>query len=355
MTPRAAAGALAAPLRDPAQLLAALVFWLPGAAGLALYHGFRGDLQPVGLLGCVVLFAIMLPGLAAYLLRLVECRALGRPLAVPGIESFLPFSGQRRLLPLLPVALLAAPWLMPSAPRAALWLTVPAGGLLLPFFGMLLAMTDAPLSSLSPAGLWRLARRLWPAWLWLLPAEAAALGTLALAVAGGAPGWLTLLATMLWLLAIANLSGALLAMLDVRQETAIPAPPAADARRVGKAVEAERRRVLDHAYGFVSRGNRTGGFAHIAQHVATESDPLAAELWFFEALWRWDLGEVPLFYAQALLTRLLDAGERVAAMKVTLRCLRANPRFRPLPADLPRLREAALELGNDEVAAALGR
>lgn len=356
MTPRAAAAALTGAFRDPAQPLAGLLFWLPGAAGLAMYHGFTGSLRPVGVLGCALLFAIMLPGLAAYLLRLVEARALGRRPPVPGIDSFLPFSGERRLFPLLPVGLLAAPWLLVTqgGPPAALWLTLPAGALLLPFHGMLLAITDSPLASLSPAGLWRLARRLWPAWLWLLAVEAAAAATLVMAAVAGAPDWLLLLVVIGFLLVLANLCGALLATLDVAAETAIA--PALSPRQgeVDRAADRERRQVLDHAYGLVSRGNRAGGFAHIAEHTATEIDPLAADLWFFEALWDWDLGEVPLFYAQSLLTRLLDAGDRVAAMKVTLRCLGANPRFRPHAADLPRLRATARELGNDDVAAALG-
>lgn len=356
MTPRAAVGALARPFRDPAEPLAGLLFWLPGALGIAVYHGFAGDMKPVGALGCGILFAIMLPGLASYLLRSVESRAMGRRPPVPGIESFLPFSGERRLFPLLPVAALVLPWLpaVQGTASPAAWLALAAALPLLPLNGMLLAITDSPVASLSPVALWQLARRLWPAWLWLLPAEGAAIVTVALAAVAGAPGWLLLLLAIAWLLALASLCGALLATVDVAAETAIAAPLMPDAGQVDRATEVERRRVLDHAYGLVSRGNRAGGFAHIAAHSATEPDPLAADLWFFEALWRWDLGEVPLFYAQSLLTRLLDAGDLVDAMKVTLRCLRSNPRFRPHPADLPRLREAALALGNDDVAAALG-
>lgn len=357
MTAREAGAALLEPLRDASQLMSGLLFWLLPALGLAVYEGYAGRFRLFAAGALAVALALSVPGLVGYLLRIVESRALGRRLEAPGIESFLPFSGERRWLPLVPAAALIALWqgLDERWPLLAAVLPVVLGAVLLPLHAMLLAITATPLSSVSPPALTRLARRLWPAWLWLPTAIGAAATTLRLASAAGLPGPLLLICAILWLLALASLCGALLATLPVAAEIGIAPPALPDARAQSAAIERQRLQVLDHAYGFVSRGNRAGGFAHIEQQVAAENDPLQADLWYFDALWHWDLGDVPLYYAQSLLTRLLDAGDAIAAMKVTLRCLRANPRFRPYPADLPRLREAAAALGNDEVVAALRR
>lgn len=114
-----------------------------------------------------------------------------------------------------------------------------------------------------------------------------------------------------------------------------------------------RKNALDHAYGMISRGNRDGGFAVLDEYSRTEEQRVAAEIWFFHAMLSWNLGDVPLFYAQRLLGDLLDAGAETAAMKVCLRCLQQNPAFRPHLDDVPRLRATALKLGNTDVAAAL--
>lgn len=114
-----------------------------------------------------------------------------------------------------------------------------------------------------------------------------------------------------------------------------------------------RENALNHAYGIISRGNRAGGFAVLDNYAATESERVNAEIWFFHAMLRWNLGDVPLFYAQRLLSDLLDAGFDTAAMKICLRCLQQNPAFRPNLDDVPRLRAVALKLGNHEVLNAL--
>ncbi len=115
----------------------------------------------------------------------------------------------------------------------------------------------------------------------------------------------------------------------------------------------QRERVLNHAYGLISRGNNEGGFDYIGQYVITEPEPVVAETWFFHAMLRWGLGDAPLFYGQRLLTDLLDAGQETAAMKVCLRCLQENPYFRPRDADIARLHDVAERLGNEDVTRAL--
>lgn len=132
------------------------------------------------------------------------------------------------------------------------------------------------------------------------------------------------------------------------------APQSALAREVLDAQTLKQRKnALDHAYGIISRGNRAGGFAVLNDYAATEPRRVAVEAWFFHAMLEWNLGDVPLYYAQRLLGDLLDAGEETAAMKVCLRCLQQNPAFRPDLDDVPRLREVAKRLGNRDVANAL--
>ncbi len=49
-------------------------------------------------------------------------------------------------------------------------------------------------------------------------------------------------------------------------------------------LEKERQKVANHAYGFVSRNNRTGGLAHIRQWIEKEADTDAAYAWFFREM-----------------------------------------------------------------------
>lgn len=137
-------------------------------------------------------------------------------------------------------------------------------------------------------------------------------------------------------------------------EESADAPRSALAREVlGPQTLKQREHALNHAYGIISRGNRAGGFAVLDNYAATESQRVAVEVWFFQAMLEWNLGDVPLYYAQRLLGDLLDAGEETAAMKICLRCLQQNPAFRPDLDDVPRLREVAMRLGNHDVANAL--
>ncbi|MBT8084961.1 MAG: membrane protein insertion efficiency factor YidD [Woeseia sp.] len=139
---------------------------------------------------------------------------------------------------------------------------------------------------------------------------------------------------------------------DLQTKTSEPRPIMARETLDPKILK-QRKLALARAYNFISRGNREGGFVHLDQYAAQEPRRAAAELWFFHEMLHWKLGDVPLFYAQRLLGDLLDAGEDTAAMKICLRCFQQNPAFRPRLDDVPRLRAAALKLGNRDVADAL--
>lgn len=115
----------------------------------------------------------------------------------------------------------------------------------------------------------------------------------------------------------------------------------------------QRAEVLDHAYGFISRDNREGGFKHIHDRIERDPDPDAAWSWFFDQMMLWEIKEPALLLAQSYLTRLLHDGDYAKAVKVMTRCQHVHASFLPLADDRELAREAAEECGNDELAQTL--
>ena len=103
---------------------------------------------------------------------------------------------------------------------------------------------------------------------------------------------------------------------------------------------ADRQNVANHAYGFVSRGNRAGGLAHIQSFIDGEQDKEEAYNWFFNQMLKWENMDAALSFAQPYLHRLLSQQRDAAALKLLSQCYHANPRFRPAKEDA----EAAIEL-----------
>jgi putative membrane protein insertion efficiency factor len=115
----------------------------------------------------------------------------------------------------------------------------------------------------------------------------------------------------------------------------------------------ERTVVLNHAYGFISRDNRAGGFKHIHDWIEQDADPDDAWSWFFDQMMLWEIKDPALLFAQEYLTRLLHDGDYTKAVKVITRCRYINESFLPLSDDRELAREAAEACGNDELAASL--
>ena len=70
---------------------------------------------------------------------------------------------------------------------------------------------------------------------------------------------------------------------------------------------------------------------------------------------RWEDSYPALLLAQQYLGRLLDNGDKVAAVKLMLRCRLVDETFRPLRADLEKAIEAAKACDNPDLAEALSR
>ena len=109
------------------------------------------------------------------------------------------------------------------------------------------------------------------------------------------------------------------------------------------------KQVANHAYGFISRGNRASGLRHIQLHLDDE-DRDDAYAWFFNEMLTWDNSDAALFFAQDYLHRLLETGQSGTALKLITRCLHVDDRFRPHAADRAVVRELAEQFGRDDIA-----
>jgi putative membrane protein insertion efficiency factor len=110
-----------------------------------------------------------------------------------------------------------------------------------------------------------------------------------------------------------------------------------------------RKTVLNHAYGFISRGNRAGGLNHIYLCIVDDPNPDTAWDWFFQQTLRWEVKDAVTEYGQQYLKRLLYRDEAVKAVKLMLRCRLVNEAFRPLPEDREQALAAATQCHNDEL------
>ena len=95
----------------------------------------------------------------------------------------------------------------------------------------------------------------------------------------------------------------------------------------------ERQRVANHAYGFISRGNRDGGFLHVRQWIEAEVSRDDAYLWFFNEMLKWESRLPALFFAQEVLRQLLNWGMDREALKLVSRCLHEDENWRPRQED----------------------
>lgn len=115
----------------------------------------------------------------------------------------------------------------------------------------------------------------------------------------------------------------------------------------------QRRNVLNHAYGLVSRGNRAGGLQHIYGALQDDPDALSAWSWYLEQMFRWENCAAALQFAQQYLSRLLHDDAYVDAVKLMMRCRLVDESFRPLPEDRSLALTAAEQCHNDDLLTSL--
>ena len=341
MSPANIIRAIAYPVTAPAVLVPLIVFWL-----LVSFASWGG------MLGLFLMFLI-LPAIFRFQMIVLEARARGAEPATPDHEFFNWFGHAWTLFPVV-VALAVASAVVTTLGRFgmawAIVVVILASALLPASFGVL-AITRSPLQSLNPVAMFRLLERtgstLWIASAFLILAYF--LGYLA----EGLPAMLTSLTQLFLTFSFFSLTGSLIEPYDLFGEVDIPAPLEKTVAEVSSDIEKDRVAALAHAYGFISRDNREGGFKHLFTEIGKDPDPVAAWAWYFRNMLLWEQQQHALFFAQHYIHDMLTHGERIPALKVIMRCRLIDEQFKPLPDDLPAAIEAARNSGNIELATVL--
>ncbi len=332
------------PLTEISVLVPLIVFWL-----------LVSITSLGGIFGLFIIFFFIIPAIFRFQMIVLEARARRVTPATPGIEFFNWFGNAWTVFPFLLVVLLAWMTIAVAQNFGTVWAIMPVlfASLFFPASIAVLAITHSPLQSLNPLALSRLwnrcGRTFWVATLfllitsWLLT-EAAALSAI----------WANL-TQLLLLFSFFSLVGCLIEPYGLIEDIDIPGPTEKDATEVALDLEKARTKVLNHAYGFISRDNREGGLKHVFDWIPTDPDPTAAWAWFFDGMLRWESQTPALFFAQHYLHDQLQYGEQLAAVKLIMRCRLIDERFRPLPEDVPAAIAACGAHDNTELAAVLRR
>ncbi|MEJ2297362.1 MAG: hypothetical protein P8X94_02440 [Woeseiaceae bacterium] len=159
---------------------------------------------------------------------------------------------------------------------------------------------------------------------------------------------------MLFLLySLAALIGTLIAPRQLVHDVYIPDRREPDAEKIAADVNAARALALTHAYGFIRRDNRGGGFEHLFAAIERDPDPAGAWAWYFDRMLGWENPLHALFFAQHYVHDALAHGEDLKALKVILRCRLVNEQFKPFADDLRAAQQAAERSHNEELAEVL--
>ena len=307
-----------------------------------------------GILG-LWLMVVTIPAFLRYLTMIAEARAEGRDAAPPGIEYFSIVGNAWTLFPVIPVLLVAA--LVGATGDAFGGVAATAlrigSTLVLPALIGVLVITHSPLQSLDPRAMIHFAHGCGPSY-WYAPA-AAMLFVFVPMVLDFLPQTVVNLMEVYLIVAVFAVTGAIARDTSLFSEIDLPDAHDADEEKQRRGLARQRAAVLDHAYGFVSRGNRDGGLEHIYRWLASDPDPDEAWPCCLEQMLRWADPYPGLLLAQQYLGRLLETGDQVAAVKLMLRCRLVDEAFRPLGADLPRAIVAAQACNNRELVEILSR
>jgi len=335
--------AIVYPLTDASVFVPLLVFWL--LLLIALWAGLFG----------LWLLVLVVPAIVRFQMIVLEARGRGVMPATPDIDFFNWFGNAWTLFPAPLIVLLV--WITSSVassygPALAI-IPVLLASIFFPASIAVLAITHAPLQSLNPVAivslLSRCRRTFWMASVYLLLLTWLSIEAMALPDA---------LACFLWLLywfSFVSLVGSLIEPYGLFGQVSIPAPAEKTADVSAAELEGDRTRVLNHAYGFISRDNRAGGFQHILDWIDKDPDPAAAWPWFFERMLAWEHPTAALFFAQRYLHEQLQHGQQVPAVKLMMRCRLIDEQFWPLDEDLGAAIAAAEAVSNDDLAAHLRR
>jgi hypothetical protein len=343
MTPREFLDELAYPARSGAALVAIITFALLMSLARA-----------AGMLGIWLAIATI-PAFLRYLTMIAEARAQGRDAAPPGIEYFTLVGNVWTLFPVIPVFIIAS---LAGASRdafgdVAAMAVAAVFALVFPAIVAVLVITHSPLQSVDPRALYRFIRRCGRSY-WYAPA--AAMAAIVVSTLLQSLPYVVLNVVEIYLLVVLfAVTGAVTRGSDLFREVDLPEPAGPERDKQVRSLARQRAKVLNHAYGLVSRGNLDGGLEHIYGWLVEDPDPDGAWRWCYEQMLLWEDRYAALLLAQQYLGRLLAHGDRVGAVKLMLRCRLVDQAFRPLSADLPQAIAAARACNNPELADVLSR
>ena len=332
-----------APPREFTILAPLLMFWTLIALGI--WGGVLG----------VFLLALTLPPLFRFLSFVVESYANGKVPSAFDAEFFNWVGTMWTMFPLLLAVVfgVAGYYATVAWGNAGTWLVVVLAAGIVPASLAVLAITHSALQALNPLALLRVYERAGALFL-VAPLYVVALVAVTIEV-GGLPLWARIFTTLFTMFSVAALTGALIAPVRLVRDVHIPEPISDDEVKIAGDLERARTAALNHAYGFISRDNREGGFRHLFDEIAKDPDPAAAWDWYFHRMLGWEQKNHALFFAQHYVNDALQHGEEKRALKATLRCLYEDETFRPRSEDRAVLAEAAERAGNVELAEVLKR
>jgi len=345
LKPTEVARELAYPASNASVLMSLLLFYL------LLRFAASG-----GILGLFLAF-LVLPGLFRYLMLILESRAKGAETGPLIVEHFLWFGVAWSLFSAVHVAIfIYSIYILGSLYGLAAMLAAAALlAVVIPASLAVLAFTRSPLQCLNPRSVYGMIRRCGPGY-WVLPTYFLVTGVLIWWLSTlSLPDFVQELIALYLVFAFYALIGGVVQPHQFHRAVEIHVPVESDQETVDEHLQKERTAILNHAYGFISRDNRAGGFKHVRDWLQQDPEPDDAWAWFFDQMMRWEVKEPALVFARTYLTRLLHDGEYVAAVKVMTRCRHVKQSFQPLPDDHELALEAAEHCQNDELVRQLGR
>ena len=335
--------AIFAPLTELAILLPLAMFW--ALLSLGLYR------LPLG----IFILVLSLPPLFRYQSFVVEAYASGK---VPGAfdaEYFNWVGTGWTMFPLFLAIVLGfvGARLTDAWGVTGLWIAIVFASAVVPASLAVLAITHSALQALNPVALYRVFEQSGSQFI-VAPVYVLLLTWLTMN-AGSLPLWAVVFSGVFMLFSVASLTGVLIAPFKLVEDVYIPDALEPDEETTAGDLQKLRESTLAHAYGFVSRNNRDGGFRHVISAIEEDPDPVAAWDWYLKMMFLWEDKIHALFFAQHYIRDALTHNEDVRALKVAMRCYRENEQFRPLRENVPALVEVAERTGNTELAEVLKR
>ena len=317
----------------------------------ALFIFLLLEFAAFGSLMGLFLAMLILPSLFHYLMRLLDARAKGKEPGPLEADDLMWFQGAWSLFMIFHLAVVIyAIYIFGSLYKVAgLFISASLLAAVVPASLAVLAITRSPLQSLNPKAIGGLISRTGSDY-WILPTYLLVAGFIMQWI--GSLQWPDFLVEFIGFyltLVFFSLTGAVVRPHDFYKEVGIYDPVEPDRADVDANLLRERTSALNHAYGFISRGNRAGGFKHIESWLQGDPDPETAWAWFFEQMMRWETKYPALLFAQSYLKQLLHDGEHATAVKVMMRCRLEDESFAPLADDIGPALKAAETCQNQEL------